>query len=129
MIPITRLPPSSTDSSLAPFVFPSPFSLDFWLLVFEIILVKNLAARGAARGLPMAGEWEKLYQAAILETDWSKIEGRIQVAESAIKARLHEFSLNHGGTPEENQAVKDALAGLTVLRHEVAEHAKKPQNS
>ena len=70
---------------------------------------------------------KNLYQGAILETDWSRIEGRIQVAESAIRARLHEFPLNHGGTPEENQDIKDALTGLTVLRHEVAEHAKKPQ--
>jgi hypothetical protein len=77
----------------------------------------------------MAEEWKSLYQAAILETDWSKIEGRIQVAESVIKARLQEFSLNNGGTPEENQALKDALAGLTVLRQEVAERVKKPKTS
>jgi hypothetical protein len=77
----------------------------------------------------MAEEWKSLYQAAILETDWSRIEGRIQVAESAIRARLYELSLNHGGTPEENEDIKDALTGLTVLRHEVAEQAKKPQNS
>jgi hypothetical protein len=76
----------------------------------------------------MAEEWEKLYQAAILETDWSKIEGRIQIAESAIKAKLHEISLNHSGTPEENQAVNDALAGLRVLRHDVAERVKKPNS-
>ena len=58
-------------------------------------------------------EWKELYQAAILETDWSKIEGRIQAADSAISTRLHEFSLNHGGTPEENQAIRDALNALT----------------
>lgn len=46
--------------------------------------------------------WMDAYKAAILETDWSKIEERIQLADSAIKARLHEFSLNHGGTSEEN---------------------------
>ena len=69
----------------------------------------------------MSSEWEKLYQAAILETDWSKIEEHIQAADSAISARLHEFSVNHGGTPEENQRIKDALNGLTVLRREVAE--------
>jgi hypothetical protein len=72
--------------------------------------------------------WMDVYEAAILETDWSKIEERIQAADSAISARLHEFSLNHGGTPEENQAIRNALAGLTVLRHEVAERAR-PQNS
>ena len=75
-------------------------------------------------GVAMAEEWVNLYQAAILETDWSQIEGRIQAADSAIRARLHEFSLNHGGTPEENPAVFDALNGLKVLRREVAEHAK-----
>jgi hypothetical protein len=67
-------------------------------------------------------EWKSLYQAAILETDWSKIEERIQAVDSAIGARLHEFSLNHGGTPEENQAIREALIGLTMLRRDVAAH-------
>jgi hypothetical protein len=65
-------------------------------------------------------DWKELYQAAILETDWSRIEGRIQAADSAMRARLHEFSVDHGGTPEENQAIADAVDGLTVLRREVA---------
>jgi hypothetical protein len=64
-------------------------------------------------------DWEKLYQAAILETDWSKIQEHILAVDSAITARLHEFSLNHGGTPEEIQRIKDALSGLSVLRREV----------
>jgi hypothetical protein len=55
-----------------------------------------------------------------LETDWTKIEEKIQAAENGIGARLHEFSLNHGGTPEENQAIVDALHGLDVLRKDVA---------
>lgn len=74
-------------------------------------------------------EWMDVYKAAILETDWSKIEGRIQAADCAISARLHEFSLNHGGTPEENQAIQDASNGLRVLRGEVAAHAKTRQIS
>ena len=64
--------------------------------------------------------WQELYAAALLETDWSKIEGKIQAAENAIKARLREFSMNHGGTPGENQAIEDALNGLDILRKEVA---------
>jgi len=64
--------------------------------------------------------WQELYAAALLETDWSKIEEKIQVAENGIRTRLHEFSMNHGGTPEENQAIEDALSGLNVLRKEVA---------
>jgi len=59
-------------------------------------------------------DWLRLYKAAILETDWSKIEGHIQAAESGVKARLHDFSMNHGGTPEENRAIEHALNGLNT---------------
>ena len=64
--------------------------------------------------------WLNTYHAALLETDWSRIEERIQEADEGIRARLHEFSLNHGETPEENQAIEDALNALSVLRKEVA---------
>jgi hypothetical protein len=47
----------------------------------------------------------------------------------AITGRLYEFPQDHGGTPEEKQALKDALAGLTVLRREVAARAKAPDSS
>ena len=69
----------------------------------------------------MITDWEKFYRAAVLQPDWSKIEEQIQVAESGIKARLHEFSMNHGGTHEENQEIARALDALSVLRKEVAE--------
>ena len=64
--------------------------------------------------------WQVLYATALLETDWSKIDAKIQAAEHGISTRLYEFSMNHGGTPEENQAIQDALHGLTVLRKEVS---------
>ena len=64
--------------------------------------------------------WQELYATALFETDWSKIEEKIRVAENGIRTRLHEFSMNHGGTPEENQAIEDALNGLNVLRKDVA---------
>jgi len=63
--------------------------------------------------------WQEPYATALLETDWSKIEEKIQAADNGIRARLHEFSMNHGGTPEENQAIEDALNGLDILRKEV----------
>ena len=47
--------------------------------------------------------WKQLYATALLETDWPKIEEKIQLAENEIRARLHEFSMNHGGTPEETK--------------------------
>jgi hypothetical protein len=64
--------------------------------------------------------WQVLYATALLETDWSKIDAKIQAAENSIGTRLDEFSMNHGGTPEENQAIRDALNGLDILRKEVA---------
>ena len=64
-------------------------------------------------------DWEKLYHKAVLETDWSRIEERIEETESAMQRRLHEFSLNHGGTPEENKAIASALDRLGILRREV----------
>ena len=64
--------------------------------------------------------WQELYAIALLETDWSKMEEKIQAADNGIRARLHEFSMNHGGTPEENQAIEDALSALNVLRKDVA---------
>jgi len=64
--------------------------------------------------------WQELYATAVLETDWTKMEEKIQAAENGIRTRLHEFSINHGGTPEENQAIVDALNGLDILRKEVA---------
>ncbi len=39
--------------------------------------------------------WKELYIAALRETDWSKMEGRIRAAEVGIKARLQELSMNH----------------------------------
>ena len=63
-------------------------------------------------------QWHDIYKAALLETDWSKMEERVQAAEAAIKDRKREFDLNHGGTPEEDHAIADALRSLSVLRTE-----------
>ena len=61
--------------------------------------------------------WQGSYQAAILETDDKKLPKCIQAAKSAIDNRLHELQLDH--TPEERQAIADALGGLNVLRREL----------
>jgi hypothetical protein len=65
-------------------------------------------------------KWHEAYKAAVLETDWTKMEERIQAAEGALHERKKEFGMNHGGTPEENQAIQDALNALNVLRNDVA---------
>jgi hypothetical protein len=63
--------------------------------------------------------WDESYKAAVLETDDKKMVERIQGAKGAIEARLHELQMDHGGTPEERQAITDALGGLQVLRREL----------
>ena len=63
--------------------------------------------------------WEESYKAAILETDDKKLQNRIQAAKAAIDNRLHDSQADHGGTPEERQAITDALGGLSVLRREL----------
>jgi chemotaxis regulatin CheY-phosphate phosphatase CheZ len=74
-------------------------------------------------------KWFESYSTAVLETDWSKIEDRIGAVEAEIKERLREFSLNHGGSPEENRAIVDALDRLKSLRADVTswrESNRKP---
>jgi hypothetical protein len=73
-------------------------------------------------------EWFESYSAAVLETDWSKIEDRIAAVEAEIKERLREFSLNHGGSPEENRAIVDALDRLKALRADVASWRESNRN-
>jgi len=63
--------------------------------------------------------WQGSYQAAILETDDNKLPNRLQAAKAAIDNRIHELQTDHGGTPEEWQAITDALGGLNVLRREL----------
>jgi hypothetical protein len=63
--------------------------------------------------------WEESYESAILETDDKKLTNRLQAAKAAIDNRLHELQFDHGGAPEERQAMTDALGGLNVLRREL----------
>ena len=63
--------------------------------------------------------WKESYQAANLEIDCEKLPKLIRTAKAAIDARLHELQLDHGGTPEERQAISDALSNLNVIRREL----------
>ena len=65
--------------------------------------------------------WGRSYKAAILETDRSKLATQIRLAEQAIMSRLQELNGDHGGTPEEQAAIRDALSGLNMLRKEVSQ--------
>jgi len=46
-------------------------------------------------------EWQRHYEAAILETDRSRLPQLIEAAQTAIDARFKELRANHGGTSEE----------------------------
>jgi hypothetical protein len=64
--------------------------------------------------------WQESYQAALLETDWTRMQERVQKAESEIHKRRLELSQDHGGTQEEREALVNAMSGLGVLRMNVA---------
>ena len=65
--------------------------------------------------------WYGMYEAAVLEIDWTKMPDRIKASECALLERQRVLSEDHGGTPEERQAIDDAVRSLRVLRQEVAE--------
>jgi hypothetical protein len=65
--------------------------------------------------VPPSYSWQESYQAALLETDWTKLVEPVQKAESDIHKRRLELSQDHNGTQEEREAVVNALNGLRVL--------------
>jgi len=71
--------------------------------------------------------WQRQYEAAILETDRSRLPQLIEATHAAIDARIRELRQNHGGTSEEQQALADALAGLQVLGKECKEYIESCQ--
>ena len=65
---------------------------------------------------PTSYRWQESYQAALLETDWTMMQERVQTAESEIHQRRLVLSQGHGGTDEERAALVNAMSGLRVLR-------------
>jgi hypothetical protein len=63
--------------------------------------------------------WQESYQAAVLETDWARMEERLRAAESEIHNRRLILSQDHAET-EERQALVKALSALNVLRLDAA---------
>lgn len=64
---------------------------------------------------PSCVQWKMLYRAAILEKNKSRICERVSEAESAILARGRELFYSDA-TPEERDALEDALYALRALR-------------
>jgi hypothetical protein len=63
--------------------------------------------------------WQRFYDAAILETNGSCLPRLIQRAQAANGARIQQLHPDHQVTPQEQQAIADALAGLDILRKEI----------
>jgi hypothetical protein len=70
--------------------------------------------------VPTSHSWQESYQATLLETDWTKMQERVQTTESEIHQRRLVLSQDHGGTDEERAALVNAMSGLRVLRMNVA---------
>lgn len=62
--------------------------------------------------------WEEIYEAAVLETDFSRLPERIKAAQAAIDSRMQEMQGDHNGTPAERAAMQSALAGIRILKRE-----------
>ena len=60
-------------------------------------------------------EWRTLYRAAILETNKSILPQRVSEAEEAVIGRGREIFYGQG-TPEEKEALEDALYALRAFR-------------
>jgi hypothetical protein len=65
-------------------------------------------------------KWFEVYKASLLETDWSKMNERIHLAEAAIEDRKRELAQNGGGSQEENDAISGAIRSLSFLKTEAA---------
>jgi hypothetical protein len=64
---------------------------------------------------PCLDRWKTLYRAAILETNIRLLPQRVSEAEEAVKARGREIFYGNG-TPEEEEALDDALYALRAFR-------------
>jgi hypothetical protein len=56
--------------------------------------------------------WQALYRAALIESDPSKLNGRIEAARRSIRQRLEQID---DSDPRERQQLNDALGALFTL--------------
>jgi hypothetical protein len=72
----------------------------------------------------MTYSWHESFMTAVIETDWTRMQARVQAAESEINERQRLLSKTHGGTLEERQAIEEALNCLQILRERCSFVAK-----
>ena len=66
-------------------------------------------------------DWEKLYRAAIIEPDRSKLLQRVEVAEAAILKRSRRLSDSPPKSAKEQEAITRALHILSLLREKTGD--------
>ena len=86
-----------------------------------LVSLTPVLAQGRAVGGSMfflKYEWEHDHVGAILEEDNEKLTQRIDAAVAKLLARINELNSDHGGSPEELEALATAMGGLHKLRIE-----------
>jgi len=71
--------------------------------------------------------WRKSYRAALLETDRTKMEQRIQTAESEIHNRRLILSQDHSGTDAERAALVGGRPRRLALTPDVGHPVRRPE--
>ena len=66
-------------------------------------------------------DWEKLYRAAIIESDRNSLQQRIEDAEAAILERSRSSSKSPANSGKEQEAIAWALHILSLLRAKAGE--------
>jgi len=67
-------------------------------------------------GSSSSDNWKRLFQAAMLELDKTKLPERIRDAQQAIVKHMEEFFKKETTTPDEHQKLYDALTSLRDLQ-------------
>jgi hypothetical protein len=87
------------------------------VLVDERGVFRRLVMEGDGSEFPIIvyPEWQKEFQAAILELNREKLADRVVMAERAISKRLQALSQSSDSAGE-RQAIEDALSSLRLLK-------------
>src|SRR5712692_7118069 len=72
--------------------------------------------KARAQSVNVKQDWEKLYRAAIIESDRSKLLQRVEDADAAILERSRSLSKSPANSGKEQEAITRALYILSLLR-------------
>ena len=85
---------------------------------FPFLVTSRTQKEERAVSKVMKYSWEEIYEAAVLETDFSRLPERIKAAQAAIDSRMKQMQGDHDGTPAERAAIQGALTGIRILKRE-----------